>query len=396
MSSPMKRYGLLPLACSVGLLAGCMDAIPQSGPDGDNVATRAASTTTATKSSLDLPYALVDIDSTKLVLLRTSSVPDAFHFSAPAVERGGKIGVGDVLDISIFEADTGGLFTGAPAATRLGNAITLPSQEVDREGLVVVPYAGRVRAAGSTPAELSALITSRLKAQALDPQVVVGFASRHSGSVSVLGDVNTATHFCLDAGGERLLGALARAGGPRSPDYETRISLERGGVVAQVKLSDITTNPSDNVEIAPGDTVYVSHHPDYFIALGATGQSVNLSLVDRRISFGSAHLTLADALARAGGLEDDRANAKAVFVFRYENPATLQAMRAHVNSNNLPSPVVYALNLRDPAGLFYASGFEVHPEDIIYASNASSTDLMKIETLLMPLVDAGVTAAVVR
>lgn len=396
MNLGMKRYAILPLACSVGLLSGCMDAIPQNGPDGDNVATRAVSKTVAAKSSVDLPYALVEIDSNKLALLRSVPVPQVFHFASPSTERGGRIGVGDVLDISIFEADTGGLFTGAPAATRLGNAITLPSQEVDREGLVVVPYAGRVRAAGSTPAELAALITSRLKAQALDPQVVVGFAARHAGSVSVLGDVNTSTHFCLDSGGERLLGALARAGGPRSPDYETRISLERGGVVGQVKLSDITTDPSDNIEIVPGDTLYVSRRPDYFIALGATGQSVNLSLVDRRISFGSAHLTLADALARAGGLEDDRANAKEVFVFRYESPWVLQAMKAHINSFSAPSPVVYALNLRDPAGLFYASEFEVHPEDIIYASNAASTDLLKFEALLMPLVDAGVTAAVVR
>ncbi len=380
----------------MGLLSGCMDTIPQNGPDGDNVATRAASKTAATQSSLDLPYALVEIDSTRLALLRTSSVPESFHFSAPASERSGRIGVGDVLDISIFEADTGGLFTASPSATRLGNAITLPSQEVDRDGLVVVPYAGRIRAAGSTPAELAALITSRLKAQALDPQVVVGFAARHSGSVSVLGDVNTATHFCLDAGGERLLGALARAGGPRWPDYETRISLERGGVVAQVKLSDITSDPSDNIEIAPGDTVYVSRRPDYFIALGATGQSVNLSLVDRRIAFGSPHLTLADALARAGGLEDDRANAKEVFVFRYEEPALLRAMKAHTNSVTAPSPVVYAINLRDPTGLFYAGEFEVHPEDIIYASNASSADIAKIENLLIPLVDAGITAAVVH
>ena len=87
MSSPMKRYGLLPLACSVGLLAGCMDTIPQSGPDGDNVATRAASTTTATKSSLDLPYALVDVDSAKLALLRTSLVAGRPSISAAPTVR---------------------------------------------------------------------------------------------------------------------------------------------------------------------------------------------------------------------------------------------------------------------------------------------------------------------
>ncbi len=396
MYAALQRYSLLPLACSVALLSGCMDTIPQSGPSGDNVASSAASTAVATKSSSDLPYALVQIDSSKLALLRTSTTLGGFQFAATTPQRGGRIGVGDVLEISIFEADTGGLFTASPSESRLGNAVTLPAQEVDRDGLVMIPYAGRVRAAGATPGELAALITSRLKSQALDPQVVVGFASRHSGSVSVLGDVNNATHFCLDAGGERLLGALARAGGPRSPDYETRVVLERGGVVGQAKLSDITADPAENIEIEPGDTVYVSRRPDYFIALGATGQSVSLGPVDRRIPFGSSHLTLADALARAGGLQDDRANAKEVFVFRYEAPAILQAMKAHTSSSIAAGPVVYALNLRDPAGLFYASEFQVHPEDIVYASNAAAVDITKIETLLMPLVETGVTAAVVR
>ena len=396
MLSLLARYSFAPIACSACLLAGCTDTIPHDGPDGDRVATHASATMTAQKPGTDLPYSLVEIDSSKLRVLRNSEKHSVLRLSIPPAARGGVIGVGDLLEIAIFEAESGGLFTAAPSESRLGNAVSLPTQEVDRDGYVAVPYVGRIHAAGETTAVLASSITSRLKGRALDPQVVVGFAARHSGGVSVLGDVYNATHFSLDAGGEHLLGALARAGGPRSPDYETRVTLERGSVVTDVKLADITSDPSDNIEVSPGDVIYVSHRPDYFIALGATGQSVNLGPVDRRISFGSPHLSLADALARAGGLQDDRANPREVFVFRYEEGETLQALRVAGNVTSGRSPVVYALNFRDPTGLFYASQFEVHPEDIIYASNAGAADIMKIENLLMPLVDASVTAAVVR
>ena len=396
MYTPLTKLALLPLICSVGLLSGCADFIPQNGPDGSRVSGQAATKSVAANSSTDLPYTLVEVDSSKLAVLKSLPPRTSLRLSTPMSRAGGDIGVGDVLDVSIFEADTGGLFTAAPSETRLGNAISLPAQEVDRDGYVMIPYAGRVRAEGETPAGLARVITNKLKAQALDPQVVVGFSARHSGSVSVLGDVNTATHFSLDAGGERLLGALARAGGTRSPDYETHIELERDGAVREVKLSDITADPSQDFVMAPGDTVYVSRRPDYFIALGATGQSVSLAPLDRRIPFGSPHLSLADALARAGGLQDDRANPKEVFVFRYESAAVLQSLRAPTLSTGNRVPVVYAINLRDPTGLFYADQFEIHPEDIVYAANAGSADATKVEALIMPLIDAGVTAAVVR
>ena len=209
--APLRRK-CIPLLCSAALLSGCMSSIPQDGPSGEDVAKRAVSTMVATRSTRDLPYSFIPVTSSTLTFLHTAPLPDGFRVGATSSGHGGRIGVGDVLDVSIFEAESGGLFTATPSDSRMGNAITLPSQEVGRDGLIVIPYAGRVRAAGTTAQELASLIASRLKTQALDPQVVVGFASRHSGSVNVLGEVYSATPFCLDAGGERLLGALARAG----------------------------------------------------------------------------------------------------------------------------------------------------------------------------------------
>ena len=58
------------------------------------------------------------------------------------------MGVGDILNISIFEAAPGGLFTpGTASGARPGNFVDLPPQAVDQKGSIYVPYAGEVPAA---------------------------------------------------------------------------------------------------------------------------------------------------------------------------------------------------------------------------------------------------------
>jgi polysaccharide export outer membrane protein len=65
------------------------------------------------------------------------------------------------------------------------------------------------------------VIVNNLKPRAIEPQAVVALVDQRASSVSVLGEVNTPTRFPANASGERLLDAIARAGGPRNPGYET-------------------------------------------------------------------------------------------------------------------------------------------------------------------------------
>jgi protein involved in polysaccharide export with SLBB domain len=57
------------------------------------------------------------------------------------------LGIGDVVSITIFEAEAGGLFVPGDAQ-RPGNFVTLPDQIVGSDGNITVPYAGTIRAAG--------------------------------------------------------------------------------------------------------------------------------------------------------------------------------------------------------------------------------------------------------
>ena len=225
-----------------------------------------------------------------------------------------KIGVGDVLNVSVFEAAAGGLFIPADAGSRPGNFVTLPPQQVDAAGSINVPFAGSVTVSGLTPQEVQRAIEHRLVERALEPQAVVTLADRRSGAVSVVGDVTTSTHFTLDPGGERVLSAVSRAAGPKFPSYETTVTIQRHGSSETALLSEIAVRPEQNVQLQPNDVVFVQHEPRYFLVFGATGNPTSLSTTNRRFAFGDTHLMLADALATAGGLEDDRSNPDAVFL----------------------------------------------------------------------------------
>lgn len=74
-----------------------------------------------------------------------------------------RLGIGDVVSITIFEAAAGGLFIPSEAGARPGNFVTLPNQIVDSKGNITVPYAGTIRAAGRTPAEIQQAIIDALR-----------------------------------------------------------------------------------------------------------------------------------------------------------------------------------------------------------------------------------------
>jgi polysaccharide export outer membrane protein len=136
------------------------------------------------------------------------------------------------------------------------------------------------------------------------------------------------------------------------------------------------TDPAQNVALQPGDGIYLAHTPRYFLAFGASGPAQSIGLVNRRFTFDDVHLSLADALAKAGGLEDDRANARAIFVYRFVRPSQ--------QTPNAVTPTIYMLDLTNPAGYFYANSFRVHNEDTLFVSNSPSTDLAKFLALVLP------------
>jgi polysaccharide biosynthesis/export protein len=335
-------------------------------------------------------FALIHVDNVIASRLTSRDQPPRFRADFADQPRSSiVVGVGDALVVTIFETGSGGLFIPADAGSRPGNFVQLPSQQVGQDQYITVPWAGKIKAAGRTPLAIQSEIERKLSNNALKPQVVVSFAERHANEVSVVGDVQLALRFSMDASGEHVLGAIARAQGPRFPDYESLVTVQRHGKAETALLSEIAKDPEQNIGLEAGDTVYVEHEPRYFLAIGATGQSTTLAQLDRRFSFGDKDLSLNDALALAGGLEDDRANARAVFLYRYETRATIANLGVAVPAT-MPAriPTIYALDLTNAGSFFLASRIAMRKDDTIYVSNAPITDLTKLTTLLLPFAES--------
>ena len=296
-------------------------------------------------------------------------------------------GIGDVVSVSIFEAAAGGLFIPLEAGVRPGNFVTLPNQAIDTAGNISVPYAGAIRAAGRTPSEVQQEIVAAIKNRAIDPQAVVALTTQNTSLISVLGEVNLPARFPAQPAGEHLLDAITRGGGIKDQGYESWVVLERKGKRASVPFGALVYEPENNIWVWPGDTVYVYREPQTFLAFGASGQQ-------GQFPFDMWRITLAEAVAKAGGLLDVQADPASVYLYRRE-PREL-AERIGVDVSNFPGPmvpVVYNVSLRDPAGYFLATKMQMRNKDIIFAANAPSVEITKFFNLLQVAINTANTSA---
>lgn len=300
------------------------------------------------------------------------------------------LGAGDVLEVSVWEAPPASLFGSSALDMRSGAATArvsvLPEQMVAADGTIQVPFAGSVRAAGRSPAQIQADIVTLLQGKANQPQVMVRVLRNATSNVTVVGEVATSARMPLTAKGERLLDALAAAGGVRQPVGKISLQLTRGSQVLSLPLDKIIADPAQNVYLQPGDVVTAIHQPFSLTVLGATG-------VNREMEFEAQGITLAQALGRAGGLQDQRADARGVFIFRFEDPALLPGVKPDApRTAQGKVAVVFRLDLKDPTSFFAAQDFPMRNRDVVYVANASAAELQKFLSIIGSVV-APVAAA---
>lgn len=361
---------------AAALLSGCA-ATPRAGPDDRAIEANAYVKVSAKDRQVGIDYALVDINASVLAYFGKE---EAASFGGFGGGRGGPptlpLGVGDVVAISVFEAQSGGLFIPADAGSRPGNFITLPEQTIDRAGTISVPYAGRVRAAGRSVDEVQQEIEDLLANRAIEPQVVITTVKSRSSQVAVLGDVRAPAKFELSPAGDRILDMISQAGGLSAPGIETYVTLQRRGKTATVLYNHLANTPAENIYVAPGDTIFVNRERRTYLAFGATGLS-------GRFDFEESGLTLGEALGKAGGLLDGRADPAQVMLYRTVSRDALAKLGVDTRkfaSNEVP--VIFRANLRDPATFFAVQKFAMHDKDIIYVSNSDSVELLKFLNLV--------------
>lgn len=299
---------------------------------------------------------------------RAANVPMALGFShtlrSAGILAGDTIRTGDTVSVTVFENVPEGLLTSAE--TRGTRLIEL---QVDDQGFIYVPFAGRVRAAGLTPEGLRTAITSQLDEQTPDPQVYVSRTGGDGTTVSVVGRVGAQGVYPITRPNRRLTAMLATAGGVSIPTQTAMITLARGQVVDRVWLDDLFDHPELDVALRGGDRIFVEQDQRSFTVMGATGTQA-------RIVFDRRTMTAIEALAQVGGLDATRADPTGVFVFREEPQEVARQVLGQPVTGD--TRVVYVLDLTAPNGMFMARDFRIRDGDSLYVTEASAVTWNRI------------------
>lgn len=345
---------------------GACSLMPTSGPASYDVKSEKA------YEPDSLPYAVVRVTPEAEGIIAEFNPRISGTFPDRRAPKELRFGVGDIVGVSIFESSSGGLFIPPEASVRPGNFIDLRNQPVNTKGYISIPYASRkILAKGKTPDEVEAEIIDALKDRAIDPQAVVTLVEQRTSLISVLGDVNNPSRFPATPEGERLLDVLTRAGGPKSQGYDSWVIVERDNKRGLAPFGALIYEPSNNIWILPHDTIYLYREPQTFVVFGASG-------TQGLFPFDAWRLSLAEAMAKAGGLQDLQADPASVFLYRGETREL--AARLGVNCDRFKGPIIpiiYHFNLRDPAGYFLSTSFQMRNKDVIFASNNPTVDAQK-------------------
>ena len=353
MTRAARHHAAL-LMTVVTFTAGC-STMPAFGPDAEAI--NRASIQGENLASDILPFEVVNVTAATLPAdsQSTGFFPANFR-SQQFLSADETIGIGDQLDIRIWEVAEDGLFATA------GNRETVLNVQVSNSGHVTVPYAGALNTDGLTTAQLRSLLLERYQGRAVEPEIVVSITSTEGRSVTLLGNVRNPGRLTIHPRGIRLLDLIAQSGGAAFPPWETLVYVQRGSVTGTLTLAEIARSPTNNIVILPSDTVTVGHAPRRFAVYGGVTRPSNIE-----IPIESANL--AYLLAEVGGLNDRVAQARSVFLFR-PNSGSGQA-------------TAYQLDFSRPDALLLAGAFQLEPSDITYIASADAADFQRFVTILL-------------
>jgi len=376
------------LSVAAVLLAGC-STLPSSGPTGRQVVNAAQAPDAALK------FQVVNLDGAAFQKLIAAPPASRGAGQIAALAREGRvdrIAPGDALQVNIYEvgmtlfgnstqslgAGLGGSGTGIPETVD-PNVRSQPVNilSVAADGTIRLPYVGRLMVAGSTPYDVQRMIETALKGKSQSPQALVTVVSSPGNSVYVIGDVTRTGRMGLTAARERLLDAVATAGGSKANSGDTVVRLTRAGQSAEMRLADIRPGSGDDVTLLPGDRIELVIEPRSFSAFGATPKV-------SQVNFDAPSVSLAEALARVGGPSDVQADPRSVFLFRYDAAAIAAG----------EPPLIYRLNLMQPESYIIAQNFPMRDKDLIYIANSASNPVSKFVAILNQLFAPLLTAKV--
>lgn len=354
ISNLSSRKGRVLATLALLSMGGCA-ALPKTGPQGHAVVKD------ATKGT----YTLVEVDRADTV--PAAPEPATFQPLPPGASLDvDALAPGDELTISIYEVGVrlfsaggqGNSDTGFdPAATKQ----QIGPLEVSSAGTIRLPYLGVIAVAGKRPSEVERDIETRMTGRSENAKVIVRQNSAVGSAVIVGGEVTNPGRFRLSPAHEKLLDVITLAGGYRGAGMsDLVVRVYRQGQVSEAPLEGLDYSNGGGMGMEPGDRVEVLRRPRSYSVMGTANRINRYDLPTRQVS-------LIEALALAGGPNDNLADPAAVFLFRYVK-----------SPDGTERPTVYHVNMMKPESYFLAQRFTLENKDVIYVAGARANEPTKL------------------
>lgn len=366
------RLALIAAGVALPLLAGGCSAIPSSGPTGGQIRSQVKADTS------HLGIDLVEVKSAADLPQRQAAQPVFAQDYAPPPPTE-LVGAGDVLEITIYESGIALFGRSAPTIAAgeanfetAAKAERLPPARVSDAGTINVPFVGEISVAGLTTGQIERLIRQRLRGKSQNPQVLVSIREGLTNSVIVGGDVARPGRLVLPTNRETLSDVIALAGGNRGEIKDMLVRIQRRGAKGEFRLSEILSDPAQDIRIFPADRISVVRMPRSFSVLGAAGKA-------EQIAFPTPQVSLAEGIALAGGANPNTGDPRAIFVFRITK-----------GTDGEDKPVVFHFNMMQASNYILAQRFMMNDKDVLYVGNADANQPAKlmqiVSQLFFPLV----------
>jgi len=288
------------------------------------------------------------------------------------------VGAGDVLQIVVWDHPELAAAMGptqSQASTRPGDPFS--GFVVDQSGNLTFPYAGTMHVAGLRTEEIQRLLTASLARYFVKPQVTVRMASYRAHEVYVDGEVRSPGVVAVNDVPMSLYEAISRAGGFAETADQSDLVLVRGNTSHRINLTQMVASglsPS-RLYLKPGDMLrVVARDENDVYVMGEVSKPI--AAIPRR----TGRITLADAIAQAGSVNSSTADAAQMFV-----------IRGALNGK----PEVFHLDGRSPVAMLVAKEFDLQPKDVVYVDGNGLVRFNRVLTLLIPAINAGLTAGLV-
>ena len=269
---------------------------------------------------------------------------------------------GDILSITVWDH---------PELTIPAGSDRSPSEAgnwVHSDGTIFYPYVGEIKVAGLKVTEIRDILRKELAKYIASPQVDVTVASFRSKRVYMTGELKQPGTQPITNVPLTLLEAVSNAGGLTDTADWTNVTLTRNGETKRYSLRDLYRqgDTRENILLRPNDIIHVARNDAAKIfVLGEVTKPTSLNI-------GRSDITLAEALADAGGFAQATADASGIFVLR----------QAAEGGDKIAD--VYQLHARNATALVLADQFTLQARDIVYVTAAPIARWNRLIAQILP------------